>query len=270
MLQAVRLTCSRGASSVRAMSTVIQGGGSLAVVFGGFGFTQRQLAKHEELYKFHGFQCHPVLSTIRELITPELAAARGPVIAEQVMAANRDVVIHTVSGSFWTAMYMLAALPPKWREAHVRAIMFDSCPPCSDVQAFGGWLAWFLQARSGGALRADVLKPVVSHLFHPVRPLVGIDGAWTAQNHERMFGEEGCVVPKGAACLFVRGRHDTVLESTYVDAYADFLKSRTTATVEQTCFEKAQHAMAVVEDPEKYKLAHVEELLAMVPEWKLK
>jgi hypothetical protein len=34
-------------------------------------------------------------------------------------------------------------------------------------------------------------------------------------------------------------------------------------------YEKARHAMAVVESPEEYKAAHVEHLLGLVPEWQL-
>jgi hypothetical protein len=123
----------------------ISGDGALAVVFGGFGFTSRQLAKHEAIYSQHGFECHSVLSSIRELITPDLAAQRGQLLAKEMMARDKDVVIHTVSGSFWTAIYTLSFLPAEWRDCHVRAIMFDSCPPMSNVQTFGGWLAWFLQ-----------------------------------------------------------------------------------------------------------------------------
>ena len=235
-------------------------------VFGGFGFTQRQLDKHEVVYRSHGFSVLPVLSSIKQLISVELAGQRGLELAQRIQEADEDVVIHTVSGSFWTAIFTLAAMDPAWRERRVRAIMFDSCPPESNVYAFGGWLSWFLQAKTG--LPAGVSKPIVSHLFHPIRPAFGIDATWTAANHSRMFDEEGCVVPKSAACLFVRGRNDPVLNSSYVDSYAAFLASRTSATVESRLFDRAQHAMAVVESPESYKRLHVDSLLAMVPEWR--
>jgi len=38
--------------------------------------------------------------------------------------------------------------------------------------------------------------------------------------------------------------------------------------VEWQLFEKAQHAMAIVEAPEQYKTAHVAHLLQQVPEWR--
>ena len=79
--------------------------------------------------------------------------------------------------------------------------------------------------------------------------------------------EDACLVPRGAACLFVRGRNDPVVEPQYVDAYYAFLKARTRASVEWHLFEKAQHAMAVVEAPEVYKAQHVERLLRQVPEF---
>ena len=169
----------RGLSTRRGLSTIC-GDGSLALVFGGFGFTERQLRKHEAIYREHGFECLPVLSTIPQLITPNIGWQRGPELAARVQEANVPTVIHTVSGSFWTAMFMLAHLDPAWREKNIKAIMFDSCPPKSDVYAFGGWLSWLLQAKAG--VPARLSKPVVSQLFHPVRPYFGIDEAWTAQN----------------------------------------------------------------------------------------
>ena len=51
------------------------------MVFGGFGFTPRQLARHENLYRERGFAVEPVLSTIPELITPKVAWRRGPALA---------------------------------------------------------------------------------------------------------------------------------------------------------------------------------------------
>ena len=84
------------------------------------------------------------------------------------------LVIETPDGSF---------LEPSWRDRNVRAIMFDSCPPKSDVYAFGGWLAWLIRAKTG--LPPAMTKPVVSQLFHPVRPLFGITPAWTTSNDER-------------------------------------------------------------------------------------
>ena len=209
-------------------------------------------------------------------------------------------------------------------------------------------LSWLLQAKTGAP--AKLTKPIVSHIFHPVRPYFGIDAKWTAQNDAWMFGEEArgararalahnagtsstacqdlavaaaelalaeathdlsdeaggvdeCVVPRSTACLFTRGRNDPVLEPQYVDAYYAYLKARTTvrmtaelprtaslllllpsrrlshgssarslislcqASVEWHLFERAQHAMAVVEAPEQYKAQHVEYLLSQVPEW---
>lgn len=151
----------------------IKGEGATAVVLGGFGFTQRQLTKHEALYQEHGFEVLPVLSSITQLISVEQAGRRGAELAQRIQEEDSDIVIHTVSGSFWTAMFALAAMEPAWRERRVKAIMFDSCPPESNVYAFGGWLSWFLQAKTG--LPWAYSKPLVSHLFHPVRPAFGIN-----------------------------------------------------------------------------------------------
>ena len=73
--------------------------------------------------------------------------------------------------------------------------------------------------------------------------------------------------PRSTACLFLRGRNDPVLEPQYGDAYYAYLKARTTASVEWSLFQKAQHAMAVVEAPEEYKTEHVDRLLRKCPEW---
>ena len=149
----------------RAFSTApsVDGTGSLAMVFGGFGFTPRQLARHENLYRERGFAVEPVLSTIPELITPKVAWQRGPALAAKLQAADKPTVVHFVSGSFWTGMFMLAHLEPSFREKRIRAIMFDSCPPKSDVYAFGGWLSWLIQAKT--KLPSRLTKPIVSQLF---------------------------------------------------------------------------------------------------------
>ena len=163
------------------------------MVFGGFGFTPRQLARHENLYRERGFAVEPVLSTIPELITPKVAWQRGPALAAKLQEADKPTVVHFVSGSFWTGMFMLAHLEPSFREKRIRAIMFDSCPPKSDVYAFGGWLSWLIQAKT--KLPSRLTKPIVSQLFHPVlnpvRPMFGIDAAWRAQNDRWMFGGDG-------------------------------------------------------------------------------
>ena len=59
-----RARCVRSFSS---SSSKISGDGALSVVFGGFGFTQRQIVKHEAIYREHGFECLPVLSSIPQL-----------------------------------------------------------------------------------------------------------------------------------------------------------------------------------------------------------
>lgn len=240
----------------------------VAAVFGGFGFTRRQLAKHELLYAEHGFEVLPVLSTIPQLITPSVGWERGPRLAAQLQAVDAPCSLHLVSGSFWTGIFTLAHLDPGWRSENVKAVVFDSCPPKSDVYAFGGWLSWMVEAKTG--LDCRVAKPLLSQLFHPVRLAAGINAQWTAQNDKWCFGSgaapgDACVVPRSAACLFVRGRNDPVLEPEYVDAWCAFLRARTTATVESRLFE-SQHAMAVVEHPKQYR-DEIERLLRRVPEW---
>jgi len=55
----------------------------------------------------------------------------------------------------------------------------------------------------------------------------------------------------------------------YADEFASFLGSRSLATVEQATFDKAKHAMAIVDQPAEYKRAHVDQLLSQVACWRL-
>lgn len=249
----------------------ISGEGALALVFAGFGFNQRQLSKHTSLYEDYGFEVIPVMKSITHMITPVHAQRNGKEIADRLMKANKDVVVHGISGSTWTMFYTLHYLDAEWRERHVRAIMFDSCPPQADIYAFGGWLAWFLQAKFG--IPAKHTKPYLSQLFRPVRPFFGIvdDGPGTVvyELQQMMTGSTQCVVPRGAACLFLRGANDPVLNPVYVDAMVDFLRARTRSRVEMRLFHKSQHAMAIVNEPDTYKRVHVQDLLACVPEWRV-
>lgn len=232
---------------------------------GGFGFTQRQLSKHEALYNKHGFDVLPVLSTIPQLVMPRyFTDKRGPELAAQIQDRDQDTVIHVVSGSFWTMIATLAAMDPDWRERRLRAIMFDSAPPRADVYAFGGWASWYLNLKTG--LPTRLTKPLVSHLFHPV--FWSLPSGWMEHNHRLMFDDKLCVVPRRAACLFIRGRGDPVLNPDYMDAFAAFLESRSIACVERALFQKSKHAMAVVDDPAEYKRVHVGRLLARVHEWR--
>ena len=108
-----------------------------------------------------------------------------------------------------------------------------------------------------------------------MRPAFGIRdvGDWWGNRdcvpelQRMMTDDDECVVPRDAACLFVRGVNDPVLNPAYVDALVEYLRARTTAQVESRLFEKSQHAMAIIEEPLMYKRAHVEDLLALVPEW---
>jgi len=154
--------------------------------------------------------------------------------------------------------------------------MFDSSPPQADVYAFGGWASWYLQMKLG--LPARLTKPVLSHLFHPV--FWSLPAGWLSDNHALMFDPKRCVVPRSAACLFLRGRNDPVLDcpltlvailrsAAYADEFASFLGSRSLATVEQATFDKAKHAMAIVDQPAEYKRAHVDQLLSQVACWRL-
>ena len=142
------------------------------MIFGGFGFGEREMAKHAALYDQHGFAVLPVLSSVMQLTTPAGADARGAALAATLRERDQPCVIHAISGSVWTMVYMLDNLDPEWRDANVKAIVYDSCPPKSDTLAFGGWLSF--------ALKRPWLKPYLAPFFHPYRWCVGITPEWEA------------------------------------------------------------------------------------------
>lgn len=253
-------------SSEESQTPIISGRGSLAVVMGGFGFTPRQLRKHTASYHEHDFDVLPYYSSLKQLATPAILWQRSQELASRLQAEDKDIVVHAISGSFWTALSTLAHLEPDWRERRVRGIVFDSAPPQHDVYAFGGWASWLLQRRLG--VPPQYSKPLVSHLFHPVLPLCGIDETFAKKNYEMMFGETGCAVPRNACLLFLRGDDDPVLNPEYVDEWANFLRERSHASVVQRTFASTSHAMAVVSEPERYREVHAEDLLGRVPEWR--
>jgi hypothetical protein len=257
-----RLACALRLTTTRTCSTsAIDGTGSTAVVMGGFRFTERQLLRHSALYTDYGFNIRPVLSDVKQLCSPAYAREFGPRLADELQQRDEDLVFHAVSGSFWHMTFTLAHMDPAWREKRVKAIMFDSC---------AGFFSWFLQTKFGipGKLSKQVLAPLL-------RPVIGllsegaVDTEWLAQNERWCFGDDDeCVFPRSAVCLLVRGRNDPVLEGEFVDSFAAHLRRRTKAQVESRLFERAQHAMGVVDAPDVYKKHHVEDLLGMVPEWR--
>jgi len=241
---------------------LVDGSGKTAVVFGGFGFQEKQMAKHAALYDAHGFDVITSMGSIKDLTTPATAARRGAELAERVLAKGQPVVAHAISGSVWTMVYMLEALGQGWRDEHVRALAFDSCPPKSDIYAFGGFVAF----RFGN----PALKNIAAPFFQPYRALCGIDDAWEAENHARMFGA-AAVIPRAAQLLFMHGRNDPVLDGAYVASFVADCRERALpgATIAECTFERSRHSMAVVEHPKDYKHMHVEQLLRKVPEWNM-
>ena len=245
----------------RSIATVeIKGQNATALVFGGFGFKERQMGKHASLYSQFGFNVVPVLSSVKQLTTPSVGEKRGKMLADQIQSINQPVVIHVISGAFWTMIYTLQYMKKEWRDEYVKAIVFDSCPPMSNVHAFGGWMAFML--------KKNYLKPILSPLFHPYMIICGITDAWRQENHLKMFGQTS-VIPRNANILFLHGRKDPVLDNNYLESFVQDLKSHQSpnASVTEKVFERSRHAMSVIDYPEEYKEIHVNHLLRKVPEW---
>jgi hypothetical protein len=236
----------------------VNGDGATAVVFGGFGFKEKQMKKHSDLYEQHNFNVLPVLSSVKQLTTPKEAETRGPTLAKELMRRDEPCVVHAISGSFWTMLYMFQNLDSEWKDKNIKAIVFDSCPPMSNKEAFAGWASF--------AMKQPNIRSLVAPLFIPYMAYCGITDEWRQENHLKMFGPNA-VIPRGAHCLFMRGKNDPVLNPEYVSSFIADVQKHQKANVQEIIFSKARHAMSVVEYPEEYKLIHVNYLLGMVPEW---
>ena len=252
-------------SSIRHASAQINGNNKTAVLLGGFGFTERAMAKHSALYEEHGFSVIPVLSGIKDLTTPSTSEKRGRRIAEQVIELNQPTVVHMISGSVWTGMYMFDHLDEfggkGWKDTNVKGIVFDSCPPKSDTLAFGGFVAF--------KFKQQALKKLSAPLFEPYRMLCGINDKWEAENEARMFGATS-TIPRGAHQLHIHGRNDPVLDHDYLNEFVRDCRTHKASgvSISEATFEKSKHSMAVVEHPNDYKSLHISELLSKIPEWR--
>lgn len=261
---AVRSTSRR--KSTRCFATEINGKGSTAVIFGGFGFTERAMAKHAALYETHNFDTVGILSPIIDLTTPAIAEKKALEMAKQIVDMNQPTVCHFISGSIWTGLYVFDYLDQVggigWRDEHVKAICFDSCPPKSDIYAFGGFLAY--------RFKNPALKNLTAPFFEPYRRWRGINTAWEEENRSKMFGKTS-TIPRGAHQLHIHGKTDPVLDAKYLKSFIDDCrqhKESPNISVVEATFEKSKHSMAVVEHPQDYKSLHIAELLGKVEMWK--
>lgn len=169
--------------------------------------------------------------------------------AAELEAENRPVVLHAVSGAFWTMLYTLQHLDRDWKEQNVRAVVLDSCPPKSDIYAFGGWLAFRVGQPS--------LMPFLAQLFPPYRYLCGITPEWEAANYKRMYGASS-VIPRKAHCLFLHDRCDPVLNKEYISSFVKDVKKHAhdSSLVTEVILRRARHAMGMVDAPKQYYEAH--------------
>ena len=238
-------------------SKPIDGTNATAVVFGGLGFRERQLKKYSSMYGNFKFNTVPVLSTVKELTTPVVSSARGKKLDQNLQTANQPLVVHTVSASFWTVIYMLEHMDKDWREENVKAIVFDSCPAMNDVYSVGGWLTF-----------NSYLKPYVSPLFDPYVYLKEVTEDWRYENHLKIFGKNS-VIPKNANILFLHAEHDPILNKKYLSKFVDDIRvhQSSKACVTEEEFDVSKNCISILNYPEGYKKLHVNHLLGKVPEW---
>jgi len=239
----------------------INGKNSTAVVLGGFGFKNRHINKYSSLYNQFDFNVLPVLSSIKEMTHPSIMMRRGKNLTDQLQKIDQPLVIHVISGAFFTMIWTLEHMNKDWREKYIRAMVFDSCPPMSDVYAFGGTMAYMLKRHN--------LKPYISHLFHPYMYIAGLTDDWRTQTNLKMFGPSS-VIPRNAKILFVYGKNDPVINYDYLGKFIFDRKlhhSSDTGVTEKV-FEHSRHAMSLADYPEEYK-QNVRALLNKIPEWNL-
>ena len=236
----------------------ISGKSCTAVVFGGFGFKQRQMQKHESLYKEFDFNVVPIFSSVKQMTRPYLMKERGREFAEMLQSNNQPLVFHTISGSVWTLIHTLEYMDKEWRDENVKAIVFDSSPPEINCYAFGGWLAFLL--------KRNHLKPYLAQLFHPYIWFAGLK-EWRREIAKLMFGVTA-VIPRNANMLFIHGKNDPVLDYDYLaDFIADLrVHKAPNASVIEKIFPNSRHAMSLIEKQEEYRIAHATQLLLKVPE----
>ena len=243
-----------------ATTITINGKNSTALVLGGFGFSERHMSKHSTLYGQFGFDLVPVLSSVKELATPNICEKRGKNMAKQMQKRNQPLVIHSISAAFLTMIYTLEYMNKDWKDKYVKAIVFDSCPAMTDAHAFGGWMAFMI--------RRNYLKPYMAPLSYPYLYICGITEEFRKENEKKMFGETS-VIPRNANILFLHGKHDPILNKDYLDLFVSDIRNHHSqhASVTEKVFDRSRHAMAVVDYPEEYKEAVVNQALAKVPEW---
>ena len=241
-------------------SQSFDGKNATAVILGGFGSRESQMKRHSALYYKHNFNVMPVMSGMLELTTPEVASVRGKTLATKLQTANQPIVVHTISASFWTVIYMLEHLDKSWREDKVKAIVFDSCPAMSDLEAFEGWLSVRLEQTS--------LNSFLAPLFNPFLSFCGVTDDWRTENHKKMFGEDS-VIPRNANILFIYGKDDPVLNRMYINSFVEDLQKYKSpeATVSEKQFDNSVHAMSIREHKDEYHEFHENNLLAKVPDW---
>ena len=223
-----------------------------SVILGGFGYLPKHLKRHNNLYVSNGHKPILITNTIDKLITPTHNWKQGKEIAKQLQCEDKDTIIHSISGSFWLVFSMLSHMDPTWRNTKIKSIIFDSCPIKADIHAFGGWLGWYVEKKTG--INSKYTKRIASQLFHPFFPpfsCTGIDQEWKDTHQDLMF--DNCVIPKSTQCLFIHTPEDPVIDPDYLFRYIHFLQSRSTSLIQYKQFRNSSHAMSIKTHSEEYE-----------------
>ncbi len=222
----------------------------LTILFSGFGFTPKHTAAHAKLYNSLGGSTIDVNLSVFELTRPAGGPNNGASIVDRVREADpsgeRPLTAHVISGSYWMFLYTMAAMTPEERSRFV-GIFFDSTPPTSDVDAFGGWAAF--------ALGRPQLKSYLSPLFHPYRSAVGITPEWEKQAAGWALGSDS-YLPRNIPMTFIRCHEDPVVCPTHHEnAVIDAFQNSEPGVPIRSVTLNGRHALGIKDSPEMYQSA---------------
>lgn len=226
-----------------------------AIVFSGFNFNNKHLAKHVNLYKRYGARTHPFKFSVIQMTNPRTGLENGFNIMKTVNKIPQDepIVAHVISGSFWLFLYGLRAMTPSMRN-RIRGIVFDSSPPTSYVDAFAGWAA--------NSLQMQYLKPTLMPVFLPYRALMGINPLWEEMIEYWTYGDgnhtsrgEHELIPQSAHIAFINSLNDPVVCATNHQRFVEHLTATREgrAVVTVTNLKTSRHALGIVDEPHLYR-----------------
>ena len=225
----------------------------LTLLFAGFGFTPKHIAAHAKLYRGLGGTTIDINLSVLDLTRPSGGPKHGTAIVDRLREADptgtRPLTAHVISGSYWMFLYTLLAMTPEERSRFV-GLFFDSTPPTSGVDAFGGWAAF--------ALGRPQWKPYLSPLFHGYRAAVGITPTWEKEAAGWALGPEACV-PRHVPVTYLRCKDDPVVcPEHHQRAVLDTFQNSDPGVPVRSVTLTGRHALGIKDSPTAYCAAFMD------------